>query len=235
MSIAHSTAIQAYQLNAGGTPARMAILRMIAGESASNAALPPSKRLPAGDWRAARRYTLASYAATYGCLSQGRQGSEPVWYSHMGEYFRRENYASEYRETGIRHDGWYTDDCQDGMARGIVAALPHGRFIAGYEWTDNGERVYFGAVHDDAIDAARMADEHARVFAEQAREDSLRFRAMVDAEAAVSEATTDVQESLALRHKARFGGFARVRDALAMLRGARENLTDATKVYERGY
>ena len=47
MTIAQSTTIQAYQLRKGGTPARMAILRMIAADSANNRN--ESTRLQAGD------------------------------------------------------------------------------------------------------------------------------------------------------------------------------------------
>ena len=66
--------------------------------------------------------------------------------------------------------GWYTDSYQDETAVGIIASLPHGRFIAGYRWTSNDERVYFGEVFANEDDAARMADEHARVFAENCRD-----------------------------------------------------------------
>jgi len=163
MTIAQSTTIQAYQLHKGGTPSRMAILRMVAADSVNNRN--PATRLQSGDWRGARHWTLGNYAAAY--CSGVNQGAGN-WYSHGGEQFRNERDACEVLR--MRHTGWYTDSYQDGLAIGIVASLPHGRFIAGYRWTDNDERVYFDDVFTNEDDAAHMADEHARVFAEHCRD-----------------------------------------------------------------
>ena len=164
MTISQSTTIQAYQLRKGGSPARMAILRMIAADSANNRN--PSTRLHPNDWRAARRYTLCNYAAAYCAgINQGSQN----WYSHAGEQFRNEKDANDCAG-GPDHRGWYTDSEGYDKAVGIVASLTHGRFIAGYRWTSNSERVYFDGVFTDEAEAARMADEHARVFAEAVRE-----------------------------------------------------------------
>ena len=167
MTIAQSTTIQAYQLRKGGTPARMAILRMIAADSANNRN--PYTRLQPGDWRGARNWTMKNYAATYCAeLRQGFSNQSPIWYSHGGEQFRNERDACDVIR--LRHTGWYTDSYQEETAVGIVVSLPHGRFIAGYRWTSNDERVYFGEVFANEDDAARMADEHARVFAENCRD-----------------------------------------------------------------
>ena len=167
MTIARSTTIQAYQLRKGGTPARMAILRMITADSVNNRN--ESTRLQAGDWRGARNWTMKSYAAAY-CsgINQGFDGESPIWYSHGGEQFRNERDACEVLR--MRHTGWFTDSYQDDTAVGIVASLTHGRYIAGYRWTSNDERVYFDDVFTNEDDAARMADEHARVFAENCRD-----------------------------------------------------------------
>jgi hypothetical protein len=152
MTIAQSTTIQAYQLRKGGTPARMAILRMMAG-----------------DWRRARNWTMKNYAAAY-CsgINQGFDGESPIWYSHSGAQFRNERDACDV--VRLQHTGWFTDRYQDETAVGIIASLPHGRFIAGYRWTSNDERVYFDDVFTNEDDAARIADEHARVFAENCRD-----------------------------------------------------------------
>ena len=167
MTIAQSTTIQAYQLRKGGTPARMAVLRMVAADSVNNRN--ESTQLQAGDWRGARNWTMKNYAAAY-CsgINQGFDGESPVWYSHGGEQFRNERDACKVLR--MRHTGWYTDSQQDDTAVGIVASLTHGRYIAGYRWTSNDERVYFGDVFTNEDDAARMADEHARVFAENCRD-----------------------------------------------------------------
>ena len=175
MTISQSTTIQAYQLRKGGTAARMAILRMIAVDSVNNRN--PATRLQPGDWRAARRYTLCNYAAAY-CAGINQGGKE--WYSNMGEQFRNERDADTC-EGGPDHSGWFTDSEGYDKAVGIVASLSHGRFIAGYRWTSNDERVYFDDVFTDESEAARMADEHARVFADSAREDNARYETMRDA------------------------------------------------------
>ena len=230
MTIAQSATIQAYQLRNGGTPARMAILRMIAANSVSNRN--PATRLQPGDWRGARRYTLKSYAAAY---CSGINQCAGSWYSHGGEQFRNERDAGDVCAT-VRHNsggGWYTDAYCDETARGIVARIPHGRFIAGYRWSCNNERVYFKEVFTDENDAARMADEHARIFAESAREDSERFDAMCEAEHDTEEKEQKFKLAFMARHvSADHAELAR--DALDELRSARDVLASATANYERG-
>lgn len=227
--IAQSTTIQAYQLRAGGTRARMAILRMIAAAS-QDPRVPPSLRV--ADWRAARRYTLANYTSAYATFSQGAQ----CWYAHDGEQFRDERFADEC-DGGPSHRGWLTNadghTFRDGsgLCRGIVARLPHGRFIAGYWWGDNGERVYFPGVFTDESDAAAAADSHAERFADTARDDSERFNAMQDAEE--NERTISSRAELAIQARnvsARHRNIAR--DAIAELREARDALQTATREYE---
>lgn len=236
MTIAQSTTIQAYQLRKGGTPARMAILRMIAADSVNNRN--ESTRMQPGDWRKARSWTMKSYAAAY-ChgLSQGFNGSgryaAPVWYCHSGAQFRDERYADEC-ENGPDHRGWFTDSGCFEKARGVVGRLTHGRFIAGYEWSANGERVYFSEVFTEESDAANAADGHAESFAEDAREDNERFEAMTLAELDTEEKLSEVQKAFALRHRAKFGGHDRVREAIEALREAREVLREATEAYEKG-
>lgn len=205
MTIAQSTTIQAYQLRRGGTPARMAILRMIAADSVNNRN--ESTRLQPGDWRGARGWTMCSYVAAYGAgLNQGfnseGRARRAVWYSHGSEQFRNERDAGDILGGCMRGNAWYTDVHQDETAIGIVASLTHGRFIAGYRWTSNDERVYFGEVFTDETDAARMADDHARVFAESAREDSEQCEAAQRLESETDDALQRLRECLVLRHKA---------------------------------
>lgn len=203
-----------------------------------NLAIPAPKRLAmmrAGgrDWKRARAYSHGSYAAAHGLLSQGSEGpGRPIWYTHGGSEFRNERQA---REIVSRLPlGWYTDVDACDTATGIVAGLSHGRYIAGYLWTSNGERVYFPRVYDDERDAAYAADSHAEQFADSAREDSERFNAMQLAEFDVENKTLELQKAIALRHRAKFGGFDRVRDAIETLHQAREALRETTAAYERG-
>lgn len=196
MTISQSTTIQAYQLRKGGTPARMAILRMIAADSVNNRN--PYTRLQPGDWRGARSYTLKSYADA--CAHGLYAGADGTWHTHGEDHFRNERDAGDVVRLG--HSGYYTDVYQDGLAIGIVASLPHGRFIAGYRWSDNDERVWYPAVFADEEDAAQMADEHARVFAEMAREDNEKAQAAIQLADETEDALTRLRECLALRHRA---------------------------------
>jgi hypothetical protein len=244
MGIHQSTSVQAYQLNKGGSRARLAILRMIAAESVHNAN--PSTRLQPGDWKGARNFTLKGYEAAFGTLNQGANGKQPVWYSHQGGDFRDERDSHEILG-GRHHTGWFTDeDCSD-TAIGIVCRLTHGRMIAGYRWTSNDERVYFPEVFTDEREAAQMADEHARVFAESAREHSERFNAMQDAETAEETAREEVCKAWGVYRAAWAAALKTpahtmaavhmrewVRQSIEALREARDALADATKAYERG-
>lgn len=182
-------------------------------------------------WRDVRFATLRSASG----FDQGLNDGAPVWYSHNAA-MPRERFADEC-EGGPDHRGWYTqadgmtyvDDT--GLARGIVARLSHGRFISGYWWGDNGERVYFPEVYGDERKAARAADSHAETFAETAREDSERFNRMQNAETACDEAAENLRDCWALRRMGRRDSDD-VRDAAQALREAREELETATREYE---
>ena len=228
MSISQQTSIQAYQLRPSGAAARLAIFRMMAADSANN--LNPSTRLHPSDWRGARSYTLGSFAAAY-CsgLNQGKG----QWHAHMGEQFRNE--FDVHSVTGFKYHAWHTNCEGSELAIGIVASLPHARFIAGYRWTSNDERVYFPEIFDDDEDSMRMADEHARVFAELARCHDERFSIMVLSELDEGDKTIELQKAIALRSRAKFGGRDRVREACDDLRKARETLREDTAAYERDY
>lgn len=194
MTIAKKTTIQAYHIKAGGVHARMAILRMVAADSVNNRN--PSTRMQVGDWKAARNYTFSSYEAAYCAgLNAGFDSTGPrktaVWYTHTGEYFRDETEGNT---------GYYTDIFQDEKARGIIGRLPHGRYIAGYTWTANDERVYFDEVFTDEKEAARMAAEHARVFAENAFEDSQACEEARTIETEIETITARLNECYALRN-----------------------------------
>lgn len=195
MEIHRYTRIQAYQLKAGGTRARMAILRMIAADSANNAN--ELTRIHAGDWRRARATTLASYEAYFGIMSQGRNDNVSVWYSFIEGYFRRETTCAEL--LGRDHQGYFADDVGTTIS-GIVASLTHGRFIAGYVTSDTEQRVYFGKVFDDEYNAAQMADEHAQSAAEKEREYNDRWSTAQELNDVLQEARNSIRELWSARH-----------------------------------
>lgn len=227
MTIPQSTTIQAYQLHHGGAPARLAILRSMAADSVNNAN--PLTRHDPKDWRKARNWTMGGYAAAYiHGLHAGANDTRAVWYCHTGPQFRGEKYADECDGVGrsIDHNGWFTDVYCSEKARGIVAQLPHGRFIAGYFWDSNGERVYFGDVYDDEKDAACAADSHAESFAEVSREESEKYEAARELESDIEEAIDELGEALALRNHARYGEAKRdtARELIETIRAKREEL-----------
>lgn len=92
----------------------------------------------------------------------------PVYYVEDRAGLRYVGFADEI--VRLRHNGWFTDrEFQDDVMRGVVYMLPHGRYVAGYHFNggdDKGATLWFDELHDTKEDAARMADEHARVAAE---------------------------------------------------------------------
>lgn len=174
-------------------------------------------------WRDARFATLKSHSG----FGQG-QGS---WYATDWESaLSRESRADEIVD--LRHNGWYTDVDQEETAYGIIVRLPHGRIIAGYKWTANDETVYYPKIFTEEKDAARMADEHARVFAEECREYSEKYRAARNLETEIDDALSRLRECIALRHRKCMGY---IRDEIAELietiRDKRETLATDFKDY----
>lgn len=154
-------------------------------------------------WRDVRFATLRSPCG----MSQGFNGEGrhrvPVWSSHdAGEQFRNERFCDEVEGVRMEHTGYYTDTHRVDLVRGIVASLPHGRFIAGYHMTGNGERVYFADLHTDEKDAARMADEHARVVGEAEVAHAQRFDEAQTLEGTLETSLMRLRECIALRHTA---------------------------------
>lgn len=220
MTISSKTTQQAYQLNKGGMRARMAILRMIAADSVNN--FNPQTRLNPGDWKRARSYTMGNWQNAY--MSGLHQGSDS-WHTHDGEQFRGERDAASILGNH-RAAGYYTDTDYNEKAIGIVGRLTHGRFVAGYRWTSNDERVYYPRVFDDEDDAARMADEHACAFAQSAYEDVQKWDEARKIEIDIDDALIRLRECLAMRHNVRMH-YVRdeARELCETVRTMREQLT----------
>lgn len=88
-----------------------------------------------------------------------------------GQPFTRWRWADD-AYSGIGHTGWYTDAHGEGdRIRGIVVALPHGRFLAGWSMGEGmASTVECAPVFGSAIDAAIYADRLAESAAEVERE-----------------------------------------------------------------
>ena len=197
-------------------------------------------------WRDVRGTNYQSINAYIGALSQGLNDGEPVWYTHTGPAFRNEQAVHD-MDGGPSHKGWYTEHdgatCKDGsgLCWGIVGLLPHGRFIAGYYWGDNGERVYFPEVYADADDAISAADEHARVYAESCQEDSQKQEYIREAEERVEGLEDNLKddkarliEVLALRHKPGFEYAAkRAKFLIELIRSHQEKLEEAREALKK--
>lgn len=206
-------------------PKRLAMMRADFEAHATKYPYCPENAKPK-TWRDMRGTTHKSFGAYTATLSQGFNNGEPVWYCHTGEQFRDECPG------GPDHRGWYTNSDGDERACGIVGRLPHGRFIAGYQWSSNGERVYYPEVFTDESDAAQTADEHARVFAESEFEDNARFEAMTLAENEAEEKEQEFKLAFMARHVSA-EHLELAREALEELRSARDVLSSATRDYER--
>ena len=193
-------------------------------------------------WRDVRGTNYQSLRAYTGALDQGLQDGEPVWYTYTGPAFRNEQAVHD-MDGGPSHRGWYTEHDGttykdgSGLCHGIVGLLPHGRFIAGYYWGDNGERVYFPEVYDDVGDAISAADEHARVYAESCQEDSQKQEYIREAEERVEGLEDSLKddkarltEILALRHKPGFEYAAkRIKFLVDVMRIHKDKLEEAHK------
>lgn len=204
-------------------PRRLALMRQAFTQHAAKYPHCPEHAKP-DSWRQVRAYRMTSWRAAFCAgLNPGLNDGAPVWYAHDGAQFRGEQFADEILST--RGRGYYTDSDAYATARGIVGRLPHGRFIAGYFWSDNGERVYFPDIFDDADDAAHFADGRAERFADQSREDSYRYNEARDLETKIEDGLTRLRECIALRHRACMEYVREeAREIIETIRQARETL-----------
>lgn len=128
--------------------------------------------------------------------------------------------------------GWYTDVDAAELAWGMVWYLGRGRFLAGYKWDANGEKVIYPFIYDDVEDAARAADRHAEKFAEEQREDSEKYDTARRIEADIEASLVRLRELLALRHYPRM---ACVRGSIERMIGSVRDLRDRLNNEFAGY
>lgn len=208
-----------------GAPRRLAILKRAADNLNAR---DYNGRKARGDlspytWRDMRHCSFRNARAARCDLSPGLDGNRPIWYAHTGQQFPRERYADEIAR--ITHNGWYTDCEGFETARGLVVSLPRGRFLAGYCWSGNDERVYFPEIYTDQDDAARAADSEAERFAEICREDDYQARQAQGLADETEHNLLRLRECLALRNRACFAHLRdEARQLVAHIKEARETL-----------
>jgi hypothetical protein len=189
------------------------------------------------DWREARDYGAHNWAASYGELSEGyneEHGTRvPLWTTFTGPKFRDEKFCDESDAYRVTHTGWFTNDDCDEKARGIIGRLSHNRFVAGYEFSMNGERVYFADVYSEERDAVISADHHAERFADIEREYNARWRAARALEDKNESAFQRLRECLALRNNACFASLRdEARELMETIRANRLTLATDYKDVE---
>ena len=145
---------------------------------------------------------------------------------YLGECRRmRWQYADDISGAGIRHRGWFCDKFQDGVIRGIVVRLTHGRMLAG--WT-MGEgmcaSIECDEIFTDEIEAARCADGLAESAAESEREYQERWRAAQELSDAEQEARKQVKRLWSARHNDAVREL--IRSCIITARDSREQLTN---------
>lgn len=205
-----------------GASARLAVLRKSA---ATMNAAPYRRNADPLTWRDVRYANLRTYVSV-GHGFNDFNGKTPVLYSHDGQVFPREVWADEVEYSGIDHTGWYADPDHGNKMRGFIVRLPHGRYMAGYESSDNGERVYFLDLYDDERDAASAADSAAQYYAEAEYDHQTRYREAQAIRDAIDDVLTGVAKAFALRNHPRFKDTQRdaCREMIEEVREKRETL-----------
>jgi len=108
----------------------------------------------------------------------------------------------------IDHTGWYADSHQSALIRGHVLQIPARRGECQYipatycnDW--DGVTVYLSEICDSKLDAAKMADEYARIEAEQCREQDAQYCAESEIDAKREEVIFARRECLRLLREMR--------------------------------
>ncbi len=228
-------------------PKRLAMMRTDFASHAARYSHRPEDRKP-DSWRKVRTWGLHNYSAAFGMCDIGPD----ALYSFDKKSIPVRSVINAHEVDGVRmnHTGYCADSNGDhGLIVPIVARLPHGRFLSGYHWTDNGEYVLFTShVFDDAVKAARDADREADKHAEEMRDDNDRFNAMSNAEQLVEAKESDLRDAWIdykaaqiayLQDRKRFAGQldkARewVSEVIVDLRASRREFEEAKQAYERG-
>ena len=126
---------------------------------------------------------------------------------NVGQPFARWTWADK-TEARINHTGWFTSDFCDEKIRGIVARLPHGRYLAGWAIGVNMLASVENTLFTSEAEAAYFADSMAEQQAQAEWEYQARFQEAQELQHAIEAKKTRVAECYTLRNKK---GFAHLR------------------------
>lgn len=127
-----------------------------------------------------------------------------------------------------QHKGWYTGPDCSGTCYGKVAYLGHGRWLAGYEFSDNDCGAYhLDTFYDSELEAARAADSLAERMAEKERAHQERFMEAVQLQDDIETKQRRLLELLALRHHKSLDYVrAEIAETIEAIREARASLAE---------
>ncbi len=146
--------------------------------------------------------------------------------------------------TRINHKGWYADDMQDAIYRGVVYRLParkgKQRLVIGYADPDNDDCALmdFSTIYDDEIEAAWAANKFAERKAEKDREYSEAWSAgsqyanLLEDEAVARKAVLELCAAIKPHKAENFASIlcdtlrGRIRAELRAIKKAREERAD---------
>lgn len=164
-----------------GAPFRLQQLRRAAVRHNAK----PYITLKSATWRNMRHSKL-----TKSYNLQGMNDNTPIWCGF-------EESALPVRGITPAKQAWYADCDASDTARGIVYSLPHGRHLAGYALSENGEYVIFPEIFTDSDDAMCAADSHAERIAELEREHAERFNEAQRIESEIQDALSGLADTRA--------------------------------------
>lgn len=110
------------------------------------------------------------YYTTRKLIESGAHPGRSFYLDSDFQPFTRWIWCDEAKEVNINHTGWFCDEYQDEKIRGIVARLPHGRFLAGWSMGEGMASEVDGELYNDEGSAALAADSMAEDAAERERE-----------------------------------------------------------------
>lgn len=115
------------------------------------------------------KFTGGYYSAPTPITGGPHQG-QGFYLDDAGQPFTRWQWCDTVDGSHIEHTGWFCDEFQNQTIRGLIALLPHGRYLAGWSMGEGMASDVEGEPFTDRIEAARRADRMAEIAAEHERE-----------------------------------------------------------------